>query len=153
MTSIPGTLKQVPLNNGFYINLADTRGTFYQNNGTDAAPLFSTNVYAFCTIRVAPINGTTSTILSTVLGTGGQAIFRDMGKTLTSAGRTFRRVQLMLSTQNVLFQGTDGVSGLDNAPTNYLTGYIELPGRGNPSGAPPFSSGALTGITPVARLG
>ena len=150
MTSLQTRLNQVPLNYGYYINLADTRNTFYQNNGTDGLPLISTNIYAFCTIRVAPNSGTTSTILSTVLGTGGQAIFRDMGKTLTSAGRVFRKVQLMLSTQNVLFQGTDGVAGLDNAPTNYLTGYIELPGQGTGTGAPVPISG---GITPVARLG
>jgi hypothetical protein len=153
MTSIPGAPKQVPVGSGYYINVADTRGTFYQNNGSDALVQMSTNIYAFCTIRVAPTSGTTSTLLSTVLATGGQAIFRDMGKTLTSAGRVFRKVQLMLSTNSVLFQGTDGVSGLDNAPTNYLTGYIELPGQGTGSGAPPFSAGALTGITPVARLG
>jgi hypothetical protein len=62
-----------------------------------------------------------------------------MGKTLMSSGRTFRKVQLAISSVT-----TEGVGGIDSAPTNYLTGYIELPGQHG------ISSGFFT---PVARLG
>lgn len=133
MTSLQTRLKQIPLNDGFYINVADCRTTFYLNRGTDELPLISTNIYA------------QSTPTSSLVGTAGRGIFRDMGKTLLSAGRVFRRVQLMTSTNSVLLGGTDGVGGVDVAPFNYLTGYIELPGQGTGSG---------TGLpTPVARLG
>jgi len=137
--------KQLRTNGGYYINVADARTTFYQNNGTDVAPLLSANIFA------------RSSINSTFLATAGSAVFRDHGKNLVSSGRTFRKVQLMVSTGLVYggsFAGTDGVGGFDNisvqpnnAP-NYLTGYIELPGLGG-------GSSGLNGsaYTPVARLG
>lgn len=137
MTSLQTRLKQIPPNAGFYITVGDARTSFYQNNGTDDLPRISTNVYA------------QSTPTSSLVGAAGRGIFRDMGKTLTSAGRVFRRVQLLTSTNSVLLGGTDGVGGVDVAPVNYLTGYIELPGQGTGSGAPLPPNG----ITPVARLG
>lgn len=133
MTSLQTRLKQIPANDGFYITVGDARTSFYLNRGTDELPLISTNIYA------------QSTPTSSLVGAAGRGIFRDMGKTLLSAGRVFRKVQLMTSTNNVLLGGTDGVGGVDVAPFNYLTGYIELPGQGTGSG---------TGFpTPVARLG
>ncbi len=139
MTSLQSGLKQIPLNAGYYINIGDCRESFYANYGTDELPRISTNNYA------------QSSITSTLVGSPGRGIFRDMGKTLTSAARVFRKVQLMTSTNSVLLSGTDGVGGVDTAPFNYLTGYIELPGQGTGSGASPFNG--TTGITPVARLG
>jgi len=132
--------KQVPRGSGYYINVADVRATFYQNNGTDVAPLISANTFARSTMGG----------ISTILATGGSAVFRDHGKTLTSSGRTFRKVQLMVSTGLVyggVSAGTDGVGGFDSTP-NYLTGYIELPASGQ-------GSSGLNGsaYTPVARLG
>jgi hypothetical protein len=132
-------LKQLRINGGYYINVADARTTFYQNNGTDVAPLISSNNFA------------RSSITSTFLQTAGSAVFRDHGKNLVSSGRTFRKVQLMVSTGVVyggVVAGTDGVGGFDSTPNNYLTGYIELPGLGG------GSSGLNgSGYTPVARLG
>lgn len=137
MTSLISYTKQVPLNAGYYINVGDIRQTFYANYGTDDLPRVSTNVYS------------QSSVTSTFMATGGQAILRDMGKTLVSAGRGFRKVQLRVSTGVLLTGGTDGVGGVDVAPTNYITGYIEIP----------FSTSGIAGgsganvITPVARLG
>jgi len=133
MTSLQTRLKQVPVGSGFYITVADARNTFYVNAGTDELPRISTNIYS------------QSSITSTLIAAGGTGVFRDMGKTLTSAGRAFRKVQLMTSTNNVLLGGTDGVGGIDTAPFNYLTGYIELPGLGTGTGT--------NSVTPVARLG
>ncbi len=130
MTSLISGLKQIPASQGYFINVADMRTTFYQNNGTDDLPLISANVYA---------RSTTTSQLSTIFATGGNAILKDMGKTLMSSGRTFRKVQLAISSVT-----TEGVGGIDSAPTNYLTGYIELPGQQG------ISSGFFT---PVARLG
>jgi len=132
--------KQLRVNAGYYINVAGVGATFYQNNGTDAAPTFAQHG-----VR------STVTAVSTILGTAGSAIFRDHGKTLTSANRTFRKVQLMSATGSTYggaTVGTDAVGGSDVAPTNYLTGYIELPGSGGAS-----SGLAGTAYTAVARLG
>jgi hypothetical protein len=132
--------KQIRTNGGYYINVANAGTTFYQNNGTDVAPLISANIYARSTMGG----------VSTMIATAGAAIFRDHGKNLVSSGRTFRKVQLMVSTGVVYggaVAGTDGVGGVDYNP-NYLTGYIELPGLGG-------GSSGLNGsaYTPVARLG
>ena len=137
MTSLISGVKQIPSNQGYFINVGDMRTTFYQNNGTDELPLISANVYA---------RSTTTSALSTMFATGGNAILKDMGKNLMSSGRTFRKVQLVMSTGSLVAGGTEGVGGMDvlNAPTNYLTGYIELPGQ----------HGITAGFfTPVARLG
>ena len=135
MTSLLSYTKQIPANAGYYINVSDARTTFYQNNGTDAAPLVSSNAYSQSTASI-----------STSLATAGSAVFKDMGKTLTSSSRVFRKVQLVMSTNSLVNGGTEGVAGVDVAPTNYLTGYIELPGTHG------YSSGSGS-YTPVARLG
>ncbi len=139
MTSLTSFTKQIPANGGYFIKVgAITTGTaaaptatFYQNIGNDELPNITTNPYAI------------SSATSTFLVAAGSAVFKDMGKTLMSSGRTFRKVQLVVSTLL-----TEGVGGADNIPTNYLTGYIELPGQhGITSSVPPL------GFTPVARLG
>ena len=144
--------KQLRTNAGYYINVADTRATFYQNNGTDVAPLISANVFARSTMGA----------ISTMLTFAGSAIFRDHGKNLVSSGRTFRKVQLMVSTGMVYggtFAGTDGVGGFDNISVqpnttpNYLTGYIELPGSGASHSGGTNGAAAIPSYTPVARLG
>lgn len=133
MTSLTSYTKQIPANQGYFINVGDMRTKFYQNNGTDELPSIALNVYA---------QSTTTSNLSTSFALAGQTILKDMGKTLMSSGRTFRKVQLVVSTLL-----TEGVGGIDNAPVNYLTGYIELPGQHG------ISSGVPASFTPVARLG
>ena len=148
MTSLQSSWKQVDTRAGYYVNVASlvptvATATFYYNAGTDNAPLISTNPWAL------------STNTSTILKTAGQAVFRDHGKTLVSSGRVFRKVQLLVSTNSVLNDGSDGVaggsgtgpnnSGGDGVQPSYLTGLIELPGQSTGSGAGTF--------TPVARLG
>jgi hypothetical protein len=139
MTSLTSYTKQIPANAGYYINVAPIANRFYVNAGTDALPNISTNVYA------------TSSYTSTVMATAGSAIFKDMGKTLTSSGRVFRKVQLVVSTGTLAALGSDGVGGADTAPFNYLTGFIELPGTHGAFGSGSSAVGA--GPTPVARLG
>ena len=139
MTSLTSFTKQIPANAGYYINVADCRTSVYVNAGTDEAPLISTNVYS------------QSSITSTYMATAGNAIFKDMGKTLTSSGRVFRKIQLVVSSGFVTASGTSGVGGVDTAPFNYLTGYIELPGQHGSGGFSESTAGSAP--TPVARLG
>jgi hypothetical protein len=141
MTSLQKAIKQIPANLGYYINVGDARTTYYQQNGTDAAPALSTNLYAQSTVRFGP-----ATNLCTLMATAGSVIFRDMGKTLVSSSRVFRKVQLLTSTNSLTNGGTAGVGGVDVAGVNYLTGYIELPGTGG-------ENSGVVAITPVARLG
>jgi hypothetical protein len=130
MTSLIHTTKQIPANAGYYIPIADCRDTVFVNNGTDAAPSFGSMLSTISTAGAA---------VSTLIQSAGAGVFRDMGKTLISSGRTFRKVQLLVSST----QDTNGVYGASPA---YLSGYIALPGSGD--GA---NQGAI--FTPVARLG
>lgn len=61
---------------------------------------------------------------STINGAGAGGVFRDMGKTVVSASRVFRKVQLLVSSA----VSTGGVSGQNGSSpdVDYLTGYIEL---------------------------
>jgi hypothetical protein len=69
---------------------------------------------------------------STIAAAGAGGVFKDMGKTVVSASRVFRKVQLLVSS-NV---STGGVNGSAGGITDYLTGYIELmSGNGPPTTA------------------
>jgi hypothetical protein len=65
----------------------------------------------------------------------GQCLLRDMGRTVVSAGRTFRRVQMVVP--DAAFSATSGVGGAAaGVDADYLCGYIELGLDGNGSPAP-----------------
>jgi hypothetical protein len=135
MTSLTSYTKQIPANAGYYITVGDCRLAFVANNGTDEAPQFGQMVSTMSTAGAG--------VSSLIRAAGG--VFKDMGKTLVSSSRVFRKVQLVVSTGFVVSGGTSGVAGQDVAPSNYLTGYIELPGQ--------HGSGGFPGAAPVARLG
>ena len=82
-------------------------------------------------------SSTASKFTSTISQIGAGGLLRDMGKTVVSAGRTFRKIQLMTST--VSTGGVTGAAAGGNPNVDYLTGYIELGSGFNgtmPSGAP-----------------
>lgn len=140
MTSLQSGLKQIPANAGYYIPVANCVSYFVQNNGTDAAPSFGQAVSSMSTAGKG---------VSSLITTAGAGVFRDHGKTLLSAGRVFRKVQLLISSNSLVNGGTDGVGGSAyevNTAAPYITGYIELPGTGG------LSSGSGS-FAPVARLG
>jgi hypothetical protein len=132
MTSLISATKQIPANAGYYITVGDARLRFYANNGTDEAPSMGQMVSTMSTSGAA---------VSSLITTAGAGVFKDMGKTLVSSSRVFRKVQLLAGPAT-----TEGVAGGAAAPTAYLTGYIELPGTHG------LSSGSAL-HTPVARLG
>jgi hypothetical protein len=89
----------------------------------------------------------TSPFASDISGMSGLSIFRDMGKTVISSGRMFRRVQLLnldgngstgwtstTSTPGVWEAGVEGVQGVYNATattdSNYGVYYFETGARG-----------------------
>jgi|LauGreDrversion4_2_1035121.scaffolds.fasta_scaffold115735_3 hypothetical protein len=61
------------------------------------------------------------------LMSAGQALFKDMGDTIVSAGRTFRRVQLLNPYAGTTDQNSGTYTGVD---TDALAGYIEVGFRG-----------------------
>jgi hypothetical protein len=74
----------------------------------------------------------------------GAGLLRDLGKTIVSSGRTFRKVQLVVSSPISTF-GVGGPapnSGAGGYVEDYLTGYIEI-GLSDPTSRP----------APVAKYG
>ena len=92
-------------------------------------------------------NGTTpSRYTSTISSIAAGGLLRDMGKSVVSAGRVFRKVQLLTST--VSTSGVGGPAGLTTNPVvDYLTGYIEL-GAGLTNGGQPGLSFAPVAYYP-----
>jgi hypothetical protein len=137
MTSLISQTKQIPANAGYYITVGSCLTSIYCNKGTDELPQISTMTGALGAAGV-----------STLVSAAG-AVLKDMGKTLVSSGRVFRKVQVVANTGADLESGTPlgtaGVGGVDVAPTAYITGFIELPGQ--------HGSGGYYAPTPVARLG
>ena len=139
MASVGRTIKQVP-SSAFFVNLGDIRASLLVNYGASVdTPFLSTSSNFVGTTGLA-------STFSSVLQTAGRAFLRDMGQNLVSAGRTFRKVQLLAP--NNAGVSTGGVGGLAPGAVSgdYLTAYLELPGtQGNVSGATPTA--------PVARVG
>lgn len=135
MTSLISQTKQIPANAGYYITVSSCLTSIYCNTGTDELPSISTMTGALAAAGV-----------STLVNAPG-AVLKDMGKTLVSSGRVFRKVQVVANTSAAVVPGkeTGGVGGVDVAPTAYITGFIELPGQ--------HGSGGYYAPTPVARLG
>ena len=122
MSSVVARTKQAPMNSGFYVTLGAISTVSYSLSGTEVNPTFAA-------LSVANFGATGA---FDKLGAAG-AILRDEGKTLRSANRIFRKVQLLLSTGSILASGTDGVSGVAASATvtsPFLTFYVELPGAG-----------------------
>ena len=126
MTSLLTSSRQVSSDSGYYIPVGNCANKIFQFN----------NVTGQVSSGVAPwaASGNTAGLISTA----GAGILRDMGKTVVSSGRTFRKVQLLVSTGVI----NDGVGGEPVSGGDYLTGYIEL-GFGSAPGS----------VAPVAAYG
>ena len=121
--------RQVSNNGGYFIPVGDARGKIYAINSAGAV-----------TVAEWASTGYSVGIVSSLQATNanGPAILRDMGKTVVSSNRTFRKVQYVMSTNS-----TFGVGGkVGSTPSvDYLTGYVELG----------FEGGGVP--TPVAQFG
>ena len=78
---------------------------------------FATAAWAANGTAASPYTSTISTI-----GAGG--VLRDLGKTVLSSGRVFRKIQLLVPTVSTFGVGGQAPGATANA--DYLTGYIEL---------------------------
>jgi hypothetical protein len=132
MTSLQTSFRQVSSDDGYFIPIGDCRDRVYAYNTTSN------------TFRVAQWASTGYAYASTVTSTlqAGASLIRDMGKTIVSSGRTFRKVQLVVSTVASTTFGVTGPATGANPVEDYLTGYIEV-GFGAPNSTP----------APVAKYG
>jgi hypothetical protein len=142
MTSLQTRIKQVDVEQGYYMPLSSLQGIVYAftpgsgAGGSFAQGSFSTASWATTSY---PTFGTGNPFLSSING-AGKGILKDMGRTVVSAGRTFRKIQLInVQTGSNLYVSTNGVGGQNGAGStpvqDYLTGFIELgfDGQGVPA--------------------
>ena len=128
---------------GYFIplgNVADKVLSYTGSSGSggSAAPGY------FSTATWAQGGSTPARATSSISSIAAGGLLRDMGKTVVSSGRTFRKIQLMTSTVS-----TGGVAGSNGTSPNvdYLTAYIELASGFN---ALPGAGAVGAGIAPVA---
>ena len=148
MTSLLTNLRQSNTDGGYFMNIGSILGKVY--NRTEAASgntgvlggSFSTATWVWSSPSM-PTAAWAS--LSTSLFTAGQTILRDMGRTVVSSTRTFRKVQLVRPGVNA--PSTFGVDGQVLSGESYFTGYIELGLGGEGSVANAAS------VAPVVRYG
>jgi len=78
------------------------------------------------------------------INAAGAGLLRDLGKNVTSAGRVFRKIQLVV--RQVATTSTGGVEGnalATNPNADYLTGYIEFGFEGTGVPAPVVQYGRV----------
>jgi hypothetical protein len=129
MSSIYSQIAQIPTSAPYYLALP---GALV---GGASANVNTYNETAPGNFVFTPLTGDLLTVLN-----AGNCLLRDMGKTVVSANRTFRKVQYLSSGMTT----TEGTVGLN--PT-YETVYIEL-------GLPTFLGGSSLGpISGLIRYG
>ncbi len=129
MTSLLSETKQIG-SDGYFIPLADLTGKVYGRT-SEGTGNTGTNGGSFSTASWAYFGAGRS--LSSI-NASGAGILRDMGRTVVSSLRTFRKVQVVLTGVNGSNStlSTFGVGGRQTGVgEDYFTGYIELGFEGN----------------------
>jgi hypothetical protein len=130
MTSLLSNTKQITSESGYFVPVASLLGQIYGR--TEPGTNTGVNGGTFSTASWAYFGAGKS--LSSV-NAAGAGILRDMGRTVVSSLRTFRKVQLvMANTGNASSFGVNGRAG--TSTEDYFTGYIELGIEGNGTPAP-----------------
>lgn len=138
MTSLQSFPKQHDNDAGYFIPVASLAGfIFARTEPSPAGANTGVNGGTFSTAQWAYVGAANATALSSITRAGG-ALLKDMGRTVVSSTRTFRKIQLVIN--NVSSFGVGGPAGT-TPNSDYFTGYIELgfDGTGTPA--------------PVARFG
>lgn len=129
------------LTNGYFVPLGSCVGKVSSYvAGTGAGGSFLPGTFAIATW--SQMGGAAGAALSSISSIGQGGLLKDMGKTVVSSNRTFRKVQLVVPGGS----SSTGVGGLDTNVNPYLTGYIEL-ATGNTT-----LSAATSNVAPVAYL-
>jgi len=157
--SFPGIngIKQNSRDLGYFMPVSSLQNIVYAitygagSGGTWVANSMPTPV-AWCTgnaTAAAPYNTAAGNPYLSSINGAGAGILKDLGKTVLSAGRTFRKVQLVvnasrsggtnyaLSTNGVAGQNTYQAAGnTGTSVQDFLTGFIELGFEGTGPSAP-----------------
>jgi hypothetical protein len=117
------------MDNEYYINVGSLINKIYSVGLSGSQP--STVSWACQSVFGAtPARGLST--LSTNLATTGGTLLKDMGRTYLSAGRTFRKVQLVVpqgdGNNNTALStfGVGGKAGTALPEQDFYTGYIEV---------------------------
>uniref|UniRef100_A0A6C0DD04 Uncharacterized protein n=1 Tax=viral metagenome TaxID=1070528 RepID=A0A6C0DD04_9ZZZZ len=121
--------RQVSNNGAYFIPVGDARGKIYAITSAGAVTVAEWASTGYSVGIVSSLQATNAS---------GPAVLRDMGKTVVSSNRTFRKVQYVMSTNSTF--GVGGKAGTTPL-VDYLTGYVELG----------FEGGGVP--TPVAQFG
>lgn len=137
MTSLQSHIVQIPRNSHFrpVPSLAPAATpvhssffTFTPNAGVAPRLTSPANLGATGTFALNPVVSTFASSVQPALSSG-TGLLKDLGETIVSAGRTFRRVQLI--TPNVANDGQEKMGGTYGVgDSDALAGYIELGLRG-----------------------
>jgi len=130
MTSIGVRTRQVNSDTGYYMPIADIRGTLIGLPSTVNGGMGGCPAWALTTVASGPIVA--------LISSAGAGLLKDMGKTIVSSTRVFRKVQLVVPSSigalNTRALSTFGVGG-DSPATlpagDYFTAYIELGSEGS----------------------
>ena len=126
-------IKQNDTDGGYFMPLSSLVGVIYAYTpgsgagGSFAQGTFSTDSWAApaiigaASLPAAALGG--GKYLSSINGAGA-GLLKDMGKTVVSAGRTFRKIQLVA--RNVSTSGVEGNAPATTPVQDFLTGFIEL---------------------------
>jgi len=161
MTSLLTGVKQTSPDLGYFMPVSSLQGIVYaitygsgaggsyQQGGFNFAGTATVQQAFWALQGSATVNGVASPYattsgnpyLSSINGAGA-GLLKDMGKTVISAGRTFRKVQLVVNASRSggtnYALSTNGVAGqINTTPVqDFLTGYIELGFDGTGPSAP-----------------
>jgi len=149
MTSLQTRIRQ----NGpqFFMPVSSVAGLIFAYNPTANTQQFSVAPWADNLPSAAGNNGASPLVglrgparyLSSI-NSAGAGLLRDLGKNVTSAGRVFRKVQLVVrQTGTTSTGGVEGYALATNPNADYLTGYIEFGFEGTGTPAPIVQYGLL----------
>jgi hypothetical protein len=133
MTSVLRFLKQTPVDTQYFISLLNSQTL---NIFTPAAAASTTSYVSGAAAGSFTQSNITGLLISDISGSSGARLFRDMGKTIISSGRMFRRVQLLTMDGNGSTGWTSTVAGTPGVWEAGIEGV---------TGAPPTSSSADSG--------
>jgi hypothetical protein len=153
MTSVSRSIKTIPSESAYFINVGslsssgNTASRIFNYNPAATNPAFSTATWS-----QNGAGGVTNSV-STILATPGAAVLKDLGTTVVSSLRTFRKIQLVVSSISsgvsigAPVANQAGPTGTPVIGEEYYTGYIEVVGA--------FGTNVNTAgnIAPVVRTG
>lgn len=135
MTSIGSGFKQIPIDSQYYVSLAGATGLNLSIFNNDAASS-TTSYVSGAAAGNFTVSNTGSLTAFDASGAAPLVLFRDMGITIVSSGRSFRSVQLLkLDATN---QGTQAGAGFSGWTSSNATPGVWKAGNegvvGNPTG-------------------